>query len=768
MRSLIFITIALWFIPHLSTAQMTREEILHFKLDDFIFQNDNNKVIITSPTYNVAYSSDCNAPCLPLVRVNILIRENESFEGVFIETDDFLISSDISLAPNPPVMPTNNTYLINNIDTSSIVYNKKYYPEKNIEYTGTHVLGGYKYISFLICPFIYNTNNRSLYLKQRICIQYRLSDTTIGGSRNNIPEISFINNDLLPEVKKLVVNYNQITDLYGFKEEQQNKQTSSRDSSPGGYDYIIITNNNLKSAFQNLANWKTKKGIRSKILTTDYINSHYPGDSLQIKIKKAIKDYYNGTYSGLKYVLLGGDVNIVPSKMCYIEYTPNDSVHYESSTPTDMYYACFDGNFEWDDNGNGVFGEIDDNIDLAPEVILTRSPVSTLDEATIFANRIISYEQNPNVSDWENNILMGGHALSFYTNESYHYHCDAEIKADSFYIRYIQPYWNGERTKIFNTLQGDSAFIFTPTNLQEKLEEGFTFVDIITHGSPTYWSMRGSDKYNINNAQELINTGNTIITTTACLTNAFDNDICLSEAFIRNNNSRILAYLGCSREGWYTYFPFYLGPSFEYNGVFYQSLFNDPEGRFGKSVWSAKNQHIPLSSSYDTAFRWIMFGLNPIGDPEMPVFIDTPKRFESPIISFSNGTLNVNTGVQNCTICVSNPSNLETGYYEVRNGTTATFSNVGNGYCICITKAGYIPFVAFCRNTEYLQNETITGDFNIVAGNVYAGSNVTTAKPQGPVLIQSGNVDIYGSNGVTIKNDFEVQEGATLKIATGN
>lgn len=163
-----------------------------------------------------------------------------------------------------------------------------------------------------------------------------------------------------------------------------------------------------------------------------------------------------------------------------------------------------------------------------------------------------------------------------------------------------------------------------------------------------------------------------------------------------------------------------------------------------------------------------MFGLNPIGDPEMPVFIDTPKRFENLNISLLNGTLIVNTGVQNCTICVSDTSNFETGYYEVRNGTMATFSNIENGYCICITKAGYIPFVAFCRNTEYLQNEAITGDLNIVAGNVYAGSDVTITKPQGPVLIQSGNVEIYGTNGVTIKNDFEVMEGATLKIATGN
>lgn len=768
MRILILITIALWFIPNLSTAQVTREEILHFKLDDFTFHNNNNKVIITSPTYNVAYNSDCNAPGLPLVRVNFLIRGNESFESVSIETDDCLISSDISLAPNPPIIPTNNTYLINNKDTSSIVYNKNYYPEKNIEYTGTHIIGGYKYISFLICPFIYNTTNRSLYLKHRIIIHYRLSDTTNErGRNNNISEVSFINSDLLPEVKKLVANFNQVTDLYGYQDEQQNKQSFSRDLSPEGYDYLIITNNSLKTAFQNLANWKTKKGIRSKVLTTDSITFYYSGDSLQIKIKKAIKDYYNGTYSGLKYVLLGGDVDIVPSQMCYIDCTNTlYNIYYENLTPTDMYYACFDNNFEWDANGNGVFGEVDDNVDLAPEVVITRAPVSTLSEATNFVNRIINYEQHPNVTTWKKNIIMGGHSLFGYSiSENL---CDAEIKADSFYVNYIQPYWDGERTKLFNTYQGDSAYIFNPTNLQEKLEEGFSFVEIITHGNPNSWAMRGPHDYNVNDAQELTNIGNTIITTTACHTNAFDYNVCLSEAFIRNDNSGILAYLGCSREGWSNYFLHNMGTSHEYNGEFYKSLFTDQERKFGEAVRSAKNQFISSCSTGNNTYRWIMFGLNPIGDPEMPVFIDTPKRFENLNISLLNGTLIVNTGVQNCTICVSDTSNFETGYYEVRNGTTTTFSNVGNGYCICITKAGYIPFVAYCNNTEYLQNQSIAGDLNIVAGNVYAGSDVTSTKPQGPVLIQSGNVEIYGTNGVTIKNDFEVMEGATLKIATGN
>ena len=46
-----------------------------------------------------------------------------------------------------------------------------------------------------------------------------------------------------------------------------------------------------------------------------------------------------------------------------------------------------------------------------------------------------------------------------------------------------------------------------------------------------------------------------------------------------------------------------------------------------------------------------------------------------------------------------------------------------------------------------------------------AGHDVTTEKPEGPVVIESGaDVRMHGTNGVYIKNSFEVKKGATLEI----
>ena len=733
---------------------MKKEVVLQFNEKDFTFVKDElGQLCISSTTNLVSYKSDTQTPALPIIRVYYLIGENETYKSITFKSENELISSGVVIAPNPRIFPTDSLFS-SKPNAQEANYSDTVYPKQNIEYTGTHLMGGFKYLSFLVCPFNYDASAKNLYLKKNVTMTI---ETTIDLSRNsNASQAAFIDISILPTLQKLVINSDDAENLYAITNLQEEGLNRS---STTDYEYLIITSNALKSAFQPLADWKTMKGIRSKVLTTEEINAQYEntGTSLESRIKHALQDYYNGTYSGLKYVLLGGDVNIVPSRMCNIEFHSNND--YCDSTPTDMFYACFNNNFEWDNNGNGVYGELDDNVDLAPEIVVTRVPINTSSQASSFVNRIVNYEKDPLSSNWQKKMFHGGHTLSYW----YQDYSDSEIKADSFYCQYIQSYWDGERTKLFNTYSGNAAWAFNPSSLQEKLEEGYIFVDIITHGNAPHWTLRGSNKYTINEAGNLVNTGRTIITTMACTTNAFDNRLCLSKYFIQNSNSGILGYLGCSREGWYIEWPWKQGPSFEFNGEFYKGLFTNNHKKMGKAIIDAKALFISSCSTDSLPYRWIMFGLNPIGDPEMPVYIDTPQEFENLKISFSNGVLNVTAGESECTFCVSG-----TNYYDVQNGATASFSNVIDGYTVCVTKPGFIPFVATIRDTECIQNTTLTGNNCFVATDVSAGYDVTTAIPYGNVTISSGNTDIYGTNTVTLKNNVTVQPGATLKITMGN
>ena len=57
-------------------------------------------------------------------------------------------------------------------------------------------------------------------------------------------------------------------------------------------EYLIITNDDLKESFEELANWKMSKGIPALVVTTSQIEENYPGFDLAEKIYNYLKDVY--------------------------------------------------------------------------------------------------------------------------------------------------------------------------------------------------------------------------------------------------------------------------------------------------------------------------------------------------------------------------------------------------------------------------------------------------------------------------------------------
>ncbi|RJS70709.1 hypothetical protein CW714_06900, partial [Methanophagales archaeon] len=174
----------------------------------------------------------------------------------------------------------------------------------------------------------------------------------------------------------------------------------------GGYEYVIITNEELKNApepnFQTLADWKNSRGITTTIVTTEDIYSTYTGVDNQEKIRNFIRYAYLNW--GTDYILLGGDAdsgnvgdesgdNIVPVRELW-------SFHGEKIA-SDLYYACLDGDYDYD--GDGIYGEPNDGpgggeVDLMAEVYIGRAPVDSPSELSNFVNKTISYEST-SISD---------------------------------------------------------------------------------------------------------------------------------------------------------------------------------------------------------------------------------------------------------------------------------------------------------------------------------------------------------------------------------
>ncbi|MBU1706791.1 hypothetical protein KKB28_02625, partial [bacterium] len=123
------------------------------------------------------------------------------------------------------------------------------------------------------------------------------------------------------------------------------------------WDMVIITSSALESSFQVLEAFKNRRGIRTRLETTEWIYANYTGTDNQDKIRNYIIDAYNNW--GIQYVLLGGDGDasspIIPHRGVYARthYGSGDLTDYD--LPCDLYYGGLDGN--WNTDGDGQFGE---------------------------------------------------------------------------------------------------------------------------------------------------------------------------------------------------------------------------------------------------------------------------------------------------------------------------------------------------------------------------------------------------------------------------
>ena len=160
-----------------------------------------------------------------------------------------------------------------------------------------------------------------------------------------------------------------------------------------GAEYLIITTQPFKTQADQLAEWKEKKGVPSKVVTVD------PGS--RDDVKDAVATAYNGWDPAPTYVLLLGDVETIPA---------NYDADYEGliSTP--------EGNKRQFDKqeGHGIIASdlgyftVQGN-SYIPDMIYGRISVDTEEQAQTIVDKIIQYEQNPPVDElFYESILSAG------------------------------------------------------------------------------------------------------------------------------------------------------------------------------------------------------------------------------------------------------------------------------------------------------------------------------------------------------------------------
>ena len=100
-----------------------------------------------------------------------------------------------------------------------------------------------------------------------------------------------------------------------------------------------------------------------------------------------------------------------------------------------------------------------------------------------------------------------------------------------------------------------------------------------------------------------------------------------------------------------------------YNASLYSNLFKNPDNPKNWREIAALAKVSELEKCQTLGIeRWLQFSLNPIGDPEMPIYVTTPKEFKNVVItkgdfmhssSKSPNCLTVEAGTPGCVISVT-------------------------------------------------------------------------------------------------------------------
>ncbi|UCE18929.1 MAG: immune inhibitor A, partial [Gemmatimonadota bacterium] len=584
------------------------------------------------------------------------------------------------------------------------------YPEEVIELSSTGSLRGHRLACLLVHPLQYCPAQGKLTLFTKITIEVALGpdNTFQQGLGKRIDGEKDVGYSL---AQRMVLNPQDVGAPSSLKDSYASHLVE------GQYEYVIITDARFESYFRPLVEWKTRKGVPTAVITTSWIYEQYPGSDDQERIRNFIRDAYQNW--GTVWVLIGGDTDVVPERVAWAMDCEYGAEPDENDIPADLYYSDLDGT--WDDNGNGIYGEVDDNVDLYPDVFVGRAAVNTTYEVETFVRKILAYE-NPVVTDQFMRMLFLGEIMwdSPYT--------DGGEGKDMIDDECIPPRYD-PITKLYQSKGNEST-----ASVVAAMNEGY---HIINHDGHCWWTVMGvgdgslvsSDMDGLRN-----NPASSIIYSIGCWPAAIDYD-CIAEHFVNNPRGGGVAFIGNSRYGWGSPGNPGYGYSDRFDLQFYVELFDNGISNIGATLAATKAFYVGRSRQ-ENVYRIHQYEVNLLGDPEMDIWTNTP-------------------GV----LTVDHPAEVPAGYDFFTVTVTSDAAPV-EGSLVCLMNGADL----FERGTTNSQGQVTfemnTSEVDTIWVTVtahdyipYQGSAVVNA--QGPYMGEFGHYVIHTPNGDGLINPGE-------------
>ncbi len=261
-----------------------------------------------------------------------------------------------------------------------------------------------------VFPVIWNPGTGQLSLRKTIDLRVILeADTVPAPSAITMTNTGWERR--IEMLKSIVVNPDSIT-VYSVQPTLVSENTKGTDDFPIALEYVIITRAAWKDAWQPLVNWNIRRGLFTEVVTLEEIENlagtfWAEGRDWPETVRNCIR--WQHEQRGAQYILLGTDTSPlangngiysedeVPMRYCKLYKEMTNPSNY-----TDWYYSCLDALFNWQTNSNPWWGEyyppdnpnVNDLLDLIPDVAVGRIPVHSVIEAREAAMSIVAYQKH--------------------------------------------------------------------------------------------------------------------------------------------------------------------------------------------------------------------------------------------------------------------------------------------------------------------------------------------------------------------------------------
>jgi hypothetical protein len=626
-------------------AQFSQDELSFGKLMGY------DKVILK----NGGFVAELGKPMLPSKELKIALPAGMAVNSVqVLNTTEVEIPGEFNVFPaQPPLKIGDSDKNVDFVEPDKEVYSSTQpYPSKLVEFTRQADLAGQGIAVIRVYPLQYVPSEKRLKLYTSLTLVIE----GVGGYEcgdylsPNISENGRKTYDQM--VKEMVSNPEDVNLNTAFK------MITSLVLPSGHFDHVIITSTTYASYFQPLVDWHNQKGVRDTIVLTSWIYSNYAGADTQ-KIRAFVIDAKN-TW-GTIYFLMGGETPTVP--FGYRTY------YNDERTPSDQYYSDYNDNWVHD-------------------VFVGRVSVGSTTEITTFVNKVLKYEKNPPRTDYPLDALLIGMDVDEMTP------CE-ELKETI--DGYIPPQFNV--TKVY-----DSQATNHRTATINALNAG---QNLVNHADHSNWNVMGTGDFHHNlyidntAVDALTNNDQTsIVVSLGCWPNAMDYSDCIAEHFVvYNPNQAGVAFTGNTRSGYYQRgYPISLSAILDME--WWVGLFSRNKYHLGEALVDSKH-HYNTPGGVERHCEWTF---NLLGEPEMPIWTDSPDSFAVTIPdTLAKGTSSFSVHVDDSTthvsvesayVCLWKANDVYlTGYTNANGDITfnPTACVEGTMY-VTVTKHNYLPY----------------------------------------------------------------------------